>query len=202
MAPATPASPATVAAVAIGISRSAFAGPPRGPWRAAGSPSYPGNSTGSTSSGTPCRASPSARRPARPARGPRRTRTTHPARTDLESSQEATATPTGRRFLPALIGGNGSLPGCRQGTCRRCPRPSRLLLGAARTTCVVISTSAGAADAGRIATCLAILETGLYSGLYGDHTYHRGEGPDRGAGCSAGTPPPPLPHHHDRAAQP
>jgi hypothetical protein len=38
------------------------------------------------------------------------------------------------------------------------------------------------ADVVGMTTLLSIITTGLYSGLYGDHTYHRSEGPDRGAG--------------------
>src|SRR5260370_5993910 len=84
---------------------------------AAGSPSYPGNSTGSTGSATPSPAAPASRPRARPARGPQRTRTTHPARTALELCLVATATPTGRRALLPWLGGSGSLPTCRQGPC-------------------------------------------------------------------------------------
>jgi hypothetical protein len=59
---------------------------------------------------------------------------TRPARTGLESIPAATTTGTCQPVLPAGCAGNGPLPGCRQGTCRRCPRPCRLLHGATRTT--------------------------------------------------------------------
>ena len=99
---------------------------------AAGSPSHPGNSTGRTGSAMPSLAAPAAHPGARPGRGPRRTRTTHLARFVLRWILVATARPTGHRAPLASTGGSGSLPGSRQGTCRRCPRACRILLGAAR----------------------------------------------------------------------
>jgi hypothetical protein len=51
-----------------------------------------------------------------------------------------------------------------------------------KATYVVIACSSAIADTIRMATYLAILMTGLYNGLYGDHTDNRSEGPDRGTG--------------------
>ena len=83
----------------------------------------------------------SRRRSAWPARGAARTHTIRPARTGLESFPVATATPTGPPAPPACLAGNGPPPRCRLATCRRCPRPCRLLRGADWTACVVITTS-------------------------------------------------------------
>src|SRR5580658_6281133 len=70
---------------------------------------------------------------------------------------------------------------------RDCGRRDETRTRGGRLMCVVIACTAVTADAVRITIFLAILVTGLYSGLYGDHTNHRSESPDRRAGRPGGT---------------
>ena len=76
--------------------------------------------------------------------------------------------PTGHTTLPVGCAGNGPLPGCRQGTCRRCPRPCRLLHGATWTICVIIATSADRADIRRFRN---LPSHGLGDGKCNGHLY-------------------------------